>query len=120
MGWEEIAGSRGATLRSVVFSANDTPPWLVRTPGGAPAGIGAAGRCGGHVHRQPVRAEALDRGGHRDCTATREQYPGGIAARNAAHYPYSTFADNRPNSRALPQERLFERRLAYAPVNYQQ
>src|SRR6266702_589137 len=120
MGREEIAGSRGASLRSVVCFANDTPPWLVRPPGGAPAGIGAAGRRAGHDHRQPDRAEALDRGGYRDCTAAREQYPGGIAARNAAYHRYSTFANNRPNSRALPQERLFERRLSYTPINYQQ
>src|SRR5262245_34926105 len=120
MGWEEIAGFRSTSRRSVVFIANDAPPRFVRSPRGPPTCISWARRCSGDDDRQNDGPEATNRGRYRDCTFARKYHPRGIAAWNAAYYRCFTSPDNRSNSRALSQERVFDRCLAHAPYSYQQ
>jgi hypothetical protein len=65
-------------------------------------------------------SEAIDRSGYWDCIPARKRHPGGVAARNVANHQYSTFADDRSNSRSLSQKRLFDWCLAYTPFSSKQ
>src|SRR6516165_12384402 len=119
MGWEEIAGPRSTSHRAVVFITNDAPPRFIRSPGGPPTCISRA-RCSGDDNRQHDCPEATNRGRYRDCTFAGKQHPRRIAAWNAAYHRCFTSADNRSNSRALSQERVFDRCLPHTPYSHQQ